>query len=245
MSRKVRDIFYTGKGTFVNQFISGYTGAYPPLWNTLDCSHEEIWEADEVFGCFNQIERQLKFDGAGVVSRRAPNNYLGRCWTSTMRDDANGTVVRPASQVLKTPDNWCYVEYEVPERDDLSIEQERDWIFSIFDASYISRGTYGDGLAYMQHEVDHNLGYAKHDLMKFAPVLRHLISDPKRNICSEFCHNAKVCFGLLPGPFKVVSPRESWLMSMRIHHKPTIHLGSGEVVHDGYEWVNKKILKGA
>ena len=239
--KRIRCLFYIGKGTAINKTISAWTWT----WNMdtpldLAISHGEIWTADEA-GTFWHDTVYSKAGDPLYLAR-----YAGDCWTSTLRDDAKGTVVRDARLVLTHPEHWIYQEFEVPERNELTIEQERDWIFSVFDAPYISRGTYSDGLAYMQYEVDNNQGYATRDLYKFVPVLRHIIRDKERNICTEFTHNAEVCFGILPGPFRVIDPRSLWKLNWKIHHCVTKYLPTGEIIHDGYRMVPgwRKKLKG-
>lgn len=192
-----RFLYYVGKGDRINWLIRTWTGIFE--WNSIPASHEEVWTADEE-GRFIDVPG---------------NPYLGLCWTSTTRDNWRGTCVRPASEVLKTPENWVYTEHQVPE----TWEQ--------------------DGLAYMQYEVDNNKGYAYIDIGKFIPVLRHFVNDPQRNICSEFCHNAKVAFGIYPGPFRVVHPREDWKKEVKLHRVATHWLKTGEVIHDGYKWVGR------
>ena len=64
-------------------------------------SHCEIWVPQ-----FNEARPGIQYEeqwftGSDVYS--GPNNYLGTCYTSTMRGDHNGTVSRPASEVLTHP----------------------------------------------------------------------------------------------------------------------------------------------
>ena len=61
-------------------------------------SHIEIWTPDE----------RLLFIGQDHLMKT--KNFYGDCYTSTMRGEANGTVKRPASEVLKHPGNWDYSE---------------------------------------------------------------------------------------------------------------------------------------
>lgn len=72
------------------------------IWNpgTEPYSHSEIWWPDD--------------DGKWYAhGASAPNAYKGHCFTSTMRGENNGTVIRPASEVLKNPKRWDYTEIEV------------------------------------------------------------------------------------------------------------------------------------
>ena len=90
--------------------------------------------------------------------------FTGECYTSTMRDEANGTVKRDASEVLIHPENWSYIEIEINETD------------------------YKMMMDYMENEVYLNQGYSKWDILKFISPVH--FADNKRNICSEFVNNA-------------------------------------------------------
>lgn len=67
-------------------------------------SHVEIWWPD-VKGMFICNPKQKPFQWC----------IHGQMFTSTMRGDAKGTVIRPASEVLKNPSRWDYIEIEVDE----------------------------------------------------------------------------------------------------------------------------------
>ncbi len=115
--------------------------------------------------------------------------YFGTCYSSTMGQirtegaQVNGTRKLLASVMLKHPERWDYTEFEV-----------RDTAFTLGDD-------------YMENEVGLNEGYAKRDISKFFPIIRHFVKqDKRRNICSEFVHNACVMFRVLLRPFKVISP---------------------------------------
>ncbi len=140
-------------------------------------SHSEIWVPDPEAG-FEKC-----YDGVDLLK---PD---GTCYTSTMGQistegaQISGNRKLLASVVLKHPERWDYTEFEVPDH--------------IFER----------GLRWMEVEVKFNQGYAKRDISKFFPIMRHFVKQDKlRNICSEFVHNACTAFIVLPRPFKVISP---------------------------------------
>ena len=148
-------------------------------------SHSEIWVPDERSG-FSLISSTIYPGRDSLVNK---THYHGTCYTSTMGQirtegaQVNGTRKLLASVVLKHPERWDFTEFEVP-----------DHIFQ-------------RGLRWMEVEVRHNKGYAKRDISKFFPIIRHFVKQDKaRNICSEFAHNACIAFVKFPYPFKVISP---------------------------------------
>ena len=130
-------------------------------------SHVEIWTPAER-GMF--ITHPLKASKLNKIE--VYTKIHGTCWTSTMRGDNNGTVKRPASEVLKNPKRWDYVEIDIPEDD------------------------YSRLIYWMQLEVENNKGYGKRDLLKFFGL--GMFADKLRNICSEFTHNAAIVAMLRP-----------------------------------------------
>ena len=146
-------------------------------------SHTEIWVPGERSG----FRTRPIIAGGGRV--KYVTRFHGTCYSSTMGQirtegaQVKGTRKLFASIVLKHPERWDYTEFEVGDKD-----------FAI-------------GMRYMEGEVQHNEGYAKRDISKFFPIIRHFVKqDMFRNICSEFGHNACVMFGVLLGKFKVISP---------------------------------------
>jgi hypothetical protein len=145
--KKIRVLFYvTPKFKWkyrINWLIS--------LWTRSKYSHCEIHtpDANEQFGV-------MWVDGHYEA--------FGDMYTSTMRGDHNGTVKRPASEVLDKPEHWEYIEVEACD----------------------------SGYAYMVHWMDDavacNKGYSMWDLLKFASPIH--FPDNNRNICSEFCNDA-------------------------------------------------------
>jgi hypothetical protein len=97
-----------------------------------------------------------------------------------MRGKDNGTVKRPASEVIQNPKRWDYAEIEVTHDD------------------------YDRMVLWMKIEVDFNSGYSMRDLFKFFGL--GILADKKKNICSEFSNNAiHQAFGI--DDDEVVSPR--------------------------------------
>jgi len=115
----------------------------------------------------------------GVLWSDGHYEAFGTCYTSTMRGDDNGTVVRDASEVLDHPENWDFYEIE------------------------LSDDQYAGILDWMDKAVRNNYGYATWDILKFISPIH--FQDHKRNICSEFVNNALwiVAFFKSPG---IISP---------------------------------------
>jgi len=151
-----------GNGEWIDNLIG--------LWTRSKYSHVEIWTPEgSLF--FKTVSQVLNPDDAG---------FCGTCWTSTMRDEDNGTVKRNASKVIENPESWDYIELD------------------------ITRTQYDFLICLMEQEVSVNMGYAKKDLLKFAiphlyKWLPSIFQDPERNICSEFVNNMLVLIGVLEG----------------------------------------------
>jgi hypothetical protein len=97
----------------------------------------------------------------------------GICWTATMRGKENGSVSRPAREVVYNYQNWDYIQLRSTKSD--------------YDAM----------LEYLGTEVKYNLGYSKWDILKFISPIH--FPDSKRNICSELVNNALVVAGIYTG----------------------------------------------
>jgi len=143
--KRFRTVFYKSKigdGKVLDNLISISTGLLH-CWRLFNkkqrevllnnFSHEEIWTPDEK-GLFEIVGSTD--DGIPATA------YRGTMYTSTMGQAArgknnvgDGTCKRDADLVLKHPDRWCFVEWEV---DDLS------WYAMV---------------AYLEQEVRRNKGY--------------------------------------------------------------------------------------
>jgi len=148
------------------------------VWTRSKYSHCEIHDPRrEWVSATKQKEMFERYDS--LLKKNVP---VGTMHTATMRGEDNGTVCRPASEVLTHPENWRYIEIEI----------ENDTAFAA-------------GMAYMDYQVKINKGYSRWDLLKFISPIH--FPDNKRNICSEFCHN----FLYYVGIFKkkgIVSPKK-------------------------------------
>ena len=167
---KIRFLFYRAKFEFrsflktrrihlVDDAISWWT--WSGNIGTEPYAHVEVWTP--------AIKENVYAFENPFVAGTPPNKFfplLGTCWTSTMRGENNGTVKRPASEVIKHPERWDYVEIDIPEDD------------------------YNRLIYWMELEVENNKGYGKRDIGKFVGL--GFLADPERNICSEFTHNAAI-----------------------------------------------------
>jgi hypothetical protein len=175
---KYRLLFYKSKWgdwKWIDNLISLVTLVYN--WFSPDAAHVEVWLPDSE-GVFCGMGGGLK-----VIS---PYSWYGTCLTSTMRGDNNGTVMRPASEVLKHPARWFYYEFECEEVD---FDMARQWA----DRACLD-----------------NKGYGKLTLLKFIGIN---CVDKLRKICSQIgykwstlCGNFDMPKGKDDGRF-VVSPR--------------------------------------
>lgn len=180
---KMRIIFYKAKwgdGSFIDNAINTWTWLISAKNREVgDYAHVEVWTANED----GNYEKQANaYYQGGQWNYCIPNNaHMGTCWTSTMQGEDNGTVKRPASEVLKHPDRWDVCEVEVP-------------------AGY----KYECGMNWMKAAVINNKGYSKWDIIRFISPIH--FPDNDRNICSEFVNNALYYMGVWD-KWGIVSPR--------------------------------------
>ncbi len=141
----------------------------------MNFAHVEIWTPNEC-----------------CVHPRPCDWWNGTMWTSTMRDEDDGTVHRPVKDVIKDASRWWQWEIKAPSKD-MQL-----------------------ALMYGYNEVVNNEGYSKRDISKFFPVVRHLVPNEKiRNICSEFSYRFMTIATFFK-KFKLVSPR---LMAWEIYRE--------------------------
>ena len=106
---KLRILFHNPKGEHgIGKAIVGLTWVYGLFyggWQALKYhfSHVEVWIPDED-GFFNS---------PWVQKADISIHYYGQCFSSTTRGDWNGVRFAPASEVLKHPERWSYIEIEV------------------------------------------------------------------------------------------------------------------------------------
>ena len=160
---------YKNTDRWLNWSISAWTGLFNP--GTPPYSHAEIYWPDE--------------DG---------NWDNGECFTSTMRGEWNGTVIRPAYEVLDHPENWDFFQF-----DDVDLVK--------FEAA--------KGLARIAANQNH--GYDKPALLSFFLPFR--FGSKKHDICSEVCERFMYHTGILPSA-TMPSPRRLASKVMERGYKP-------------------------
>lgn len=154
---KSRTLFYLAQFDwhFTDDLIWLVTGLNPANWGTKGYIHAEKWRSD--------VNGKFVNDSGG---------YVGTVFTSTMRGDAKGTVIRPAAGVLRNRDRWhcCEVEHR-------SVD-------------------YWKAMTWAYEAARKNRGYGFRDLAKHIGI--PFLADPLRNICSEAVHNFDVKGGIFP-----------------------------------------------
>ena len=169
--KRIRLCFHKPKPTdYLGQGIRFWTWLVSSKNRTVPgYDHVEIWTPNEM-GIFSDAEFEVP----------KPVWVVGTCWTSTMRGDNNGTVNRPACEIINNPLRWDVYEREITD------EQ------------------YNMLMAYMELQVSINKGYSFRDIGKFFGL--GFLTDAKRNICSEFSNNS-LYEGDILDEGGVVSPR--------------------------------------
>ncbi len=175
------------------------------VWTRSKYSHAEVWTAgkdgkfvSELTPYYPCLEHKCCLhhvthpcEGCGRV---AGNPIMGTCWTATMRGDANGTVKRPASEVLDKPERWVYFEIEMDDDE------------------------FGDMEHWMTVQVLVNKGYSKWDLLKFLSPIH--FPDNERNICSEFVNNA-LYYAEIIEKKGIISPKKLHKKLIKLGYKQT------------------------
>ena len=191
--KKARILFYkTPKFKFkylVNWLIT--------IWTWCWYSHCEAWTVDKK-GRFYMGQGATNGISVGYTEWVGDEQitiplWTGTCWTSTLRDKANGTVKRDASKVLTHPKNWVYFELELT-----------DLQYTLLE--FI-----------MNKAVENNKGYALWDLLKFLSPIH--FEDSNRNICSEAVNNWLVAIGVLLGG-GIISPKALFKKLIKLGLKP-------------------------
>jgi len=134
---KIRFIFHHGKDSLVGRGIILWTWALGLFYNwkvlKYNFSHVEIWVPDEKYG----FEHKW-LDPEQELGPYRNCDYLGQCFSSTTRGDANGVRFAPASDVLHHPERWSYIECEVdPERLEVALEKAKKLVGNGYDYGYI------------------------------------------------------------------------------------------------------------
>jgi len=171
---KLRSIYHTSKGERgIGKWIVRWTWFLALFYNwkalKYNYSHEELWIPDE--------------DGKfGLPWAR----LSGQCFSSTTRGGAKGVRFAPASEVLKHPERWKYIEFEVD--------------------AYCWKSLV---LPKLQSMVGN-----KYDFVAVATgfITPFLIDDKKKNYCSGICCMVKYWLVILKKQWKIVSPRRSAML---------------------------------
>ncbi len=197
---KYRCLWYIYRGHWLNRGILAAT--WLPNIGTEPVSHCEVWERYYP-GAFSYLfETDTGYETA----------YYGQCWTSTTRDDDDGTVVRPAAQVLTNPERWYYTEHEVDK----------------FLFHYAK--TFADA------RVHANKGYSYRDLSRFIMPLWLLkvtrLADNGREICSEHVAQWLVDMGVLDKN-TIPSPRRLCRHTVLATGSPLKRLSDDKMIRTG------------
>ena len=176
---KVRFLFHNADDSMVGRGITVWTGFLALFYNwrvlKYSYSHEEVHIPNSVG----------KFSTAG---KPVATKFFGQCFSSTTRGDADGVRFAPASEVLRHPERWSYIECEVDaERLEVAIQEAQRLVGARYDYWGI-------------------IGF----LNPFP------VQDPKKYFCSEICDWFKVLCRIYPKRQKRVSPRRSaYLLSKK------------------------------
>ncbi len=123
---RVRFVYHNAKDSWLGKGIVGWT--YVLALIRLDFkslkfnfSHCEVWFPQQmgIVELKSKKTESVDFFEKDVISwglaRVIGTRYVGQCFSSTTRGDAEGVRFSPASKVLHHPDRWVYQEYEVSE----------------------------------------------------------------------------------------------------------------------------------
>ena len=161
---KIRFLFYKAKmpdGEWIDDGISIWTWILAAVsfdFKRLkyNYSHVEIW-----------------LNGDGRTFRSVKGRVIGKCFSSTTRGGAEGVRFAPARKVLKHPERWDYVEFEVDaERLEVAMVEARKLVGKKYDYA----GLFGFFSPFNIH--DKNKWYCSEVCAWFAYLVRIL---PKRH----------------------------------------------------------------
>ena len=176
---KLRSIFHKPEGEHgIGKWIVVWTWFLALFYDhkalKYNYSHEELWIPDEN-GAFRHI----------VNSPFKPPRqyYVGQCFSSTTRGDSKGVRFAPASEVLKHPERWEYIEFEVNE------------------------ALYADILIFMEMHAKWKTKYDFAGIMGF--VVPFAPQDDDRWYCSELCNYIKAELNVIDDYSEPISPRRS------------------------------------
>ena len=170
--------------TFFNSIGLLACGQFKLAWQVIKrrYSHVEIW--------LPTSRNEFSYDSCEGIG------YVGQCFTSTMRGDNNGTVIRSASQVLKHPERWDYMEIPVPDKNLLK------------------------GHAWARTQVKKNKGYNKKTIRDFFNPFRKTKKPAidGDNICSVACQGFCWMAGLF-SDWMIWSPIKLWWKLHKLGYK--------------------------
>ena len=176
MKVPVRFLFYLADNRDnqrLDDSISWWTKWFNP--GTPPVSHEEVWWGDS------------------LLFKSFSGNLVGECFTSTLRGENNGTVIRPASEVLTHPERWIYFEVDI----DIRIFEE---------ARHNARVA-----------VRNNKGYDKSAIPSFFWFWR--FGSKTKDICSEVSKRFGMWIGIFDND-KIESPRRQYKRFLDMGLKP-------------------------
>lgn len=225
MNVKVRSLYHTPKGERgIGKWIVGWTWVLaavysvphifkkPPVGSSrwkeyikalcYNFSHEEIWIASHC-GAFIAPDENNK------------TKYLGQCFSSTTRGLDDGVRFAPASEVLKHPKRWMYIEWECDQYDfDYAMVRARKRIGRKYDFRGVSG--FVNPLPY--------IGRAAAKLLrmdKAAKWCENKMQNPNKDYCSELGNLFKYWCGIWDVILLVVSPRRSaYLLAKKTGREP-------------------------
>ena len=189
---KLRSLYHSPKGERgIGKWIVGWTWALGLFYNwkslKYNYSHEELWipdEKGEFLACTRYPSENTIYCGT--------QNIVGQCFSSTTRGDAEGVRFAPASDVLKHPERWEYIEFEVDDK----VWDEFQW------------------------RINAQVGkkYDWHGVCGF--VLPWVKQTNKKWFCSEICDWIKFCLYTFDKRHAPVSPRRSAMLLAKKHGEP-------------------------
>ena len=182
---KIRFLFYKAQqdGKWLDNAISSWTWLLALArcdFKSLkyDFSHAEVWFGDEDYGFYTHltVAKQTAYPYADAIRQ---TGIAGQCFSATTRGENKGVRFAPANEVLKHPERWDYIEFEV-----------KDGIIENYMPVFQEKV----GLAYDFAGI---AGFA----LPFNP------QDKNKWFCSELCAWVAFLFFILHDQHKRISPR--------------------------------------
>jgi len=196
---KIRFLFYRAsqeRWNIVGHAIALYTALLPMNWGNWKYwySHVEVWFPDyppKGNGCDENMWTYPKFLDAGEDGYgRFGEQFMGECFSSTTRGDAEGTRFIPANKLLKHPERWDYIECECDK-----VQEVYDWCKTQTKKKYDYWGLFG-----------------------FLSPFN--IQDKKKWYCSEVAARIIWKLNILPILYERISPRRLASKLAKKYHEP-------------------------